>query len=111
MGITPTQLNTGVDSGTRRAEPHDSSGESTECSNRVKRGDTTMAKVYVVSYHNGSRVMEVDAASPGEIASNLDISMSGVSVLVNDDDKAELSHTLRDGDYVTFQKSTVKSGK
>jgi|TARA_R100000750_G_C2312667_1_gene83090 hypothetical protein len=68
-----------------------------------------MALAHVISFHNGGVMQEVDAGTPAEIATNLGISMDNTSIFV-DDKQVKGSHELRDGDVVSFQKSSTKSG-
>jgi hypothetical protein len=69
-----------------------------------------MAKVTVISYHNGSMPREMEGSTPAELATELDISLQGVSIHV-DDDEVNASKTLADGNCVSFQKSKVTSGQ
>ena len=68
-----------------------------------------MAKVYAISFHSGGQVHELEANSPADIASGWDLSLEGVEIFVNED-KAQVSAGLRDGDYVSFQRNKVTSG-
>jgi len=68
-----------------------------------------MAKVYAISFHSGGQVHELEADSPADIASGWDLSLEGVEIFVNED-KAQVSADLRDGDYVSFQRNKVTSG-
>ena len=69
-----------------------------------------MAKVTVISYPNGSMPREMEGSTPAELATELDISLQGVSIHV-DDDEVNASKTLADGNFVSFQKSKVTSGR
>ena len=42
-----------------------------------------MAKVTVISYHNGSMPREMEGSTPAELATELDISLQGVSINVS----------------------------
>jgi hypothetical protein len=68
-----------------------------------------MAKVYAISFHSGGQVHELEATSPADIASGWDLSLKDVEIFVNED-KANVSSDLRDGDYVSFQRNKVSSG-
>jgi hypothetical protein len=68
-----------------------------------------MAKVYAISFHSGGQVHELEANSPADIASGWDLSLKDVEIFVNED-KANVSSDLRDGDYVSFQRNKVTSG-
>ena len=68
-----------------------------------------MAKVYAISFHSGGQVHELEANSPADIASGWDLSLKDVEIFVNED-KANVSSDLRDGDYVSFQRNKVSSG-
>ena len=69
-----------------------------------------MAKVTVVSYHNGGMPREMEGGTPSELAQELDLSLQGVQIHV-DSGEANPSQTLADGQFVSFQKSKVASGK
>ena len=68
-----------------------------------------MAKVYAISFHSGGQVHELEANSPADIASGWDLSLKEVEIFVNED-KATIASSLRDGDYVSFQRNKVTSG-
>ena len=69
-----------------------------------------MAKVTVISYHNGGMPREMEAGTPSELAQELALSLQGVQIHV-DSSEANATHTLADGNFVSFQKSKVASGK
>ena len=69
-----------------------------------------MAKVTVISYHNGGMPREMEGGTPSQLAQELDLSLQGVSIHV-DSSEANATHTLADGNFVSFQKSKVQSGK
>ena len=59
---------------------------------------------------NGGTPVTMSASTPGQIAQELGLSLTGVSISV-DSSEANASTPLRDGAYVAFQKSKVSSGK
>lgn len=67
------------------------------------------ADVNVVSYHT-NQLEEMKASSPADIIKHYSLSMEGVSIFV-DDKEAPVTQVLRDGDLVSFQKSSTKSGR
>mgnify|MGYP003628740615 FL=1 len=69
-----------------------------------------MAQVTVVSYHNGGMPREMEGNTPAELATQLDLSLQGVQIHV-ESSEANATHTLADGNLVSFQKSKVASGK
>jgi len=69
-----------------------------------------MANVTVVSYHNGGMPRDMEASTPSELAQQLDISLQGVSIHV-ERSEAKANQQLTDGQFVSFQKSKVASGK
>ena len=68
-----------------------------------------MAKVTVVSYHNGGMPRDMEGNTPAVLAQELDLSLQGVQIHV-DSSEATASHVLADGNFVSFQKSKVASG-
>lgn len=68
-----------------------------------------MAKVYALSFHSGGKLHELEANTPAQIASEWDLSLESVKIYVNEAE-AQVSHTLRDEDIVSFQKEKVSSG-
>jgi hypothetical protein len=68
-----------------------------------------MANIFAVSYHSGGTVHEMESLTPASIAQTWDLSLDGVKIFVNEDE-AQATQELRDGDYVSFQKSKVESG-
>ena len=69
-----------------------------------------MAQVTVVSYHNGGMPREMQGSTPAELATQLDLSLNGVQIHV-DSSEVPASHALANGNFVSFQKSKVASGK
>ena len=53
---------------------------------------------------------EMEAGTPSELAQELDLSLQGVVIHV-DSSEANATHALADGNFVSFQKSKVASGK
>tara|TARA_R110000787_G_scaffold234566_1_gene341468 strand:+ start:1600 stop:1863 length:264 start_codon:yes stop_codon:yes gene_type:complete len=68
-----------------------------------------MANIFAISYHSGGTVHEMESNTPASIAQTWDLSLDGVKIFVNESE-ATATQDLRDGDYVSFQKSKVESG-
>jgi|TARA_Y100000310_G_scaffold344054_1_gene454823 hypothetical protein len=68
-----------------------------------------MAKIMYTSFHTGGQLAEMEANTPAEIAQSNSLPLEGVSIFVNDTE-AVPSAVLRDGDLVSFQKKSTKSG-
>lgn len=69
-------------------------------------------EITVISYHNGNVPMTVscdDCKIVADVAKCYAIALKDVKVFVNDQ-AATPQTTLRDGDYVTLSKGSVKSG-
>ena len=67
-------------------------------------------KVTVMSYHNGGKPRDLEGRTPSELAQVMDISLEGVAIYV-DDAEAKASTQLHPGQFVSFQKSKVTSGR
>lgn len=59
---------------------------------------------------NGGTPVTMSATTPGQIAQELGLSLTGVAISV-DSSEANASTPLRDGAYVSFQKNKVASGR
>lgn len=69
-----------------------------------------MANVKVMSHHTGGQVRDMEGNTPGELAQQMDLTLSGTVIYV-DESEAKASHQLTDGQVVSFQRSKVASGK
>ena len=69
-----------------------------------------MANVKVMSHHTGGQVRDMEGNTPGELAQQMDLTLSGTVIYV-DESAAKASHQLTDGQVVSFQRSKVASGK
>lgn len=68
-----------------------------------------MANIMYTSYHTGGQLAEMDANTPAEIAKSNSLPLADVAIFVNDKE-AVPSAVLREGDLVSFQKKSTKSG-
>jgi len=69
-----------------------------------------MANVKVMSHHTGGQVRDMEGNTPGELAQQMDLTLSGTVIYV-DEGEAKASQQLTDGQVVSFQRSKVASGK
>tara|TARA_R100001594_G_scaffold29338_1_gene54845 strand:+ start:2568 stop:2777 length:210 start_codon:yes stop_codon:yes gene_type:complete len=69
-----------------------------------------MANVKVMSHHTGGQVRDMEGNTPGELAQQMDLTLSGTVIYV-DESEAKASQQLTDGQVVSFQRSKVASGK
>ena len=82
--------------------------------NNTNAGDVSIinedgATVDVISYHT-NRLTQFKAKTPADLIRHYELSMDNVSIFV-DDSEATVNKVLRDGDLVSFQKSSTKSGR
>jgi hypothetical protein len=69
-----------------------------------------MANVKVMSHHTGGQVRDMEGNTPGELAQQMDLTLSGTVIYV-DESEARASQQLTDGQVVSFQRSKVASGR
>lgn len=69
-----------------------------------------MAEVKVMSYAHGNQLRDMTGSTPGDIAQELELSLSGVAIYVGSSE-AKVDTSLADGNIVSFQRAKVTSGK